>query len=602
MAAREAPRQRDPLEARLSKASSSIWPGSWLPPQWGEVPRIRVGKRWVNVLWAIPVAFVVFVLGVAVCQGLYATPWFEQFLARFPGIPMAAPVVNSGFPLWLRVEHFLNMFFMFFIIRAGIQILADHPRLYWNRDCTPETDWFRFLHSVPKDRVWRSRDDEHGGVIRTLDVLVPADQVWTSKSDAVTIPKWLGIPGIRHTVGPARWWHFSVNLLWMLNGMAFYAMLFATDQWLRLVPTTWSVFPNALSMAIQYWSLHFPVDHGWTNYNALQQLTYFFTVFIAAPAQIGTGLMQSPAIANKLGWLGRPFNRQRARTVHFFGLLWFVFFIVVHGVFVFITAARPNLNAMWAGVNSQSSWEGAWIFAIAAVVLIATWLLASPFTIRFARLTQNIGRVMVGSLKAAAEAWSPTVQYTEKDISPHHWVNGTLPVSEEFKALEMNGFANYRLRVDGLVENPGEFSYAELKAMPKQVQITEHFCIQGWSGVAKWGGVPMRHILDIVRPRPDARYAVFYSFADGADGGIYYDVHNMRNMRHELTILAYEMNGSALPLIHGAPLRLRCENELGFKMVKWIQAIEFVHDYAQLGSGHGGYNEDHEFYGNRMSI
>jgi DMSO/TMAO reductase YedYZ molybdopterin-dependent catalytic subunit len=112
----------------------------------------------------------------------------------------------------------------------------------------------------------------------------------------------------------------------------------------------------------------------------------------------------------------------------------------------------------------------------------------------------------------------------------------------------------------------------------------------------------MRHILDIVKPAPEARYAVFYSFAEGADGGIYYDVHNMRNMRHELTILAYEMNGAALPLIHGAPLRLRCENELGFKMVKWIQAIEFVRDYAQLGSGQGGYNEDHEFYGNRMSI
>jgi DMSO/TMAO reductase YedYZ molybdopterin-dependent catalytic subunit len=175
-------------------------------------------------------------------------------------------------------------------------------------------------------------------------------------------------------------------------------------------------------------------------------------------------------------------------------------------------------------------------------------------------------------------------------------------VSEEFKALEEDGFASYRLRVDGLVENPREFSYAELKALPKQEQITEHFCIQGWSGVAKWGGVQMRQILDIVKPTAEARYAVFYSFADGADGGIYYDVHNMRNMRHELTILAYEMNGSALPLLHGAPLRLRCENELGFKMVKWIQAIEFVRDYAQLGSGQGGYNEDHEFYGNRMSI
>ncbi|MEO9190543.1 MAG: hypothetical protein ABI224_11175, partial [Acetobacteraceae bacterium] len=323
-----------------------------------------MGTRLINVLWAIPVVFVVLVLGIAVCQGLFNTDWFQQFLLRYPGVPKSAPAVHAGYPLWLRVEHFLNMFFMFFIIRSGIQILADHPRLYWNRNCTPGTDWFRFQHSVPADRAWTSKENRHGRVVRTLDVRVPAEQAWTSKSDSVTLPKWFGIPGIRHSVGPARWWHFSVNLLWVLNGAAFYGMLFATAQWLRLVPTTWTVFPNALSMLIQYWSLHFPGDQSWTRFNALQQLIYFFTVFIAAPVQIFTGLMQSPAIANRLGWLGRPINRQRARTLHFLGLLWFVFFILVHGVFVFISAARPSLNEMWAGVH-DNSWEGVWIFAIA---------------------------------------------------------------------------------------------------------------------------------------------------------------------------------------------------------------------------------------------
>jgi methionine sulfoxide reductase catalytic subunit len=161
---------------------------------------------------------------------------------------------------------------------------------------------------------------------------------------------------------------------------------------------------------------------------------------------------------------------------------------------------------------------------------------------------------------------------------------------------------DYRLKIGGLVTNPKEFTYAELKALPKQEQITKHFCIQGWSGVAKWGGVPMRTILEIVKPAPEARYAVFYSFAEGAEGGIYYDVHSIRNMRHRLTLLAYEMNGEPLSFLHGAPLRLRVENQLGFKMVKWIQAIEFVDDFKHLGAGQGGYNEDHEFYGNRMPI
>ncbi len=535
------------------------------------------GGRLVNVLWILPIVFVILVIGVAICRPFYDSQWFQQFLARYPGIPSQSEV-QSGFPLWLRVLHFLNLLFMFFIIRSGIQILADHPRLYWTRDCTPDTDWFRFQRPVPTDRVW------------------------TSKDDSVTIPGWLGLPGIRHTIGLARWWHFSVNMLWVINGIVFYILLFATDQWARVVPTSWDVFPNAFSVAIQYLSLNFPHEETWTRYNGLQQLTYFFTIFIVSPIQIAVGLIQSPAIANKLGRIARPINRQRARSFHFFGLLWFLFFILMHVKLVFLTGARENLNEMFAGVDSASSWIGVAVFCAAMAVVAVTWYFATPFTIRHARLVQNVGKVLVGPLKQAAETWNPIVQYPESEISPHFWPNGREPDSDEFNALRQGDFANYGLTVGGLVENPQTFSGADIKAMPKQEQITEHFCIQGWSGVAKWGGVPMRHIFDIVRPKPEARFAIFYSFAEGADGGVYYDAHNLRNMRHDLTILAYEMNNEPLPVLHGAPLRLRVENELGFKMVKWIRAIEFVTDYRDIGSGQGGYNEDHEFYGNRASI
>jgi len=464
-----------------------------------------------------------------------------------------------------------------FIIRAGIQILADHPRLYLRRDSTPGTAWFRFRKDVPKDPRW------------------------TSKDDSVSIPKWLGIPGLRHTVGLARWWHFSFDLLWVINGVIFYVLLFATDQWQRLVPTSWTVFPNALSTAIQYLSLQFPIEHTWTLYNGLQQLAYFITVFIAAPLAIFSGLMQGPAISNKLGWFSRIINRQLARTIHFIVLCWFLFFIFIHTTLVFITGLRQNLNFMFAGVNNNS-WQGFFVFLPAVAILIIAWYLASPLTINHARLIQKAGRSIIGFFMVLGESWDPTTQYTEKDISPYLWVNGTIPTSEEYDTLRKGGFTDYRLSVGGLVENPCEFSYAELKAMPKQEQITKHFCIQGWSGVAKWGGVPMRQIIDIVKPTEQARYAVFYSFAEGADGGIYYDVHTIKNMRHKLSILAYEMNGEPLNFLHGAPLRLRCENQLGFKMVKWIQAIEFVQDYSHLGAGRGGYNEDHEYYGDHMPI
>ncbi|MBC7702634.1 MAG: cytochrome b/b6 domain-containing protein, partial [Rhodoferax sp.] len=252
----------DPLAAKLSAADDRVLLANWLPPQAGVVPKVRLGKHWVNALWALPLIFVLLVIGVAIAQALRQLPDVQALLVRYPGIPVSVPPVTTGFPGWLRLLHFLNLFFMAFIIRSGVQILADHPRLYWKRDCTPGTEWFRFQKAVPTGRIW------------------------TSKDDSVTIPGWLGIPGIRHSIGLARWWHFSTTLLWIINGVVYYAFLFSTGQWLRIVPTTWDVFPNAVSTAVQYLSLTFPVDESWTRYNGLQQLAYFITVFIAAPTSI----------------------------------------------------------------------------------------------------------------------------------------------------------------------------------------------------------------------------------------------------------------------------------------------------------------------------
>jgi len=525
------------------------------------------------------------VLAAAVAHELRWLPAVQEFIARYPGEGTGGEY--EGFPGWLRLNHVFNLFMMLFIIRSGIQILADHPRLYWNRDCTPGTEWFRFQHAVPKGA--------------TLGEGTRSFVLWTAKDDAVTIPSWLGIPGIRHSIGLARWWHFSCDLLWLINGIVFYVLLFTTHQWQRLVPRSWDVFPNALSMALQYLALTPPPTEAWVRYNALQQLAYFTTVFIAAPGAAFFGLMQAPAIANRF-LIGKLVNRQVARSIHFFIMLYFVGFIGVHVSLVFITGMRKNLNHITLGTDT-SGWGGTIIAFIAIAILATIWIRVSPFTLKHARLVQGTGKFLVGWAKGLMEYWDPdTKRYTEKDISPYLWPNGLLPTSGEYKELADGGYQAYKLRVDGLVEKPQEFSLAQLKAMPKQEQITAHYCIQGWSGVAKWAGVPMRHIMELVKPTAAARYAVFYSFGEGGDGGMYYDAHKMQNMKHELTTLAYEMNGQQLSTVHGAPLRLRCENQLGFKQVKWIRAIEFVDDFSRIGSGEGGYNEDHEFYGYRMPI
>ncbi len=561
------------------------WAGG-IPQTRAQLPSVRIGRRWFSSLWLIPLGVIGLVLSIAAVREMAHYEWFAEFVARYPGTSTQyVEPVESGFPWWLRWQHFFNLLFMMFIIRAGLQILADHPRLYLNAGSKPDTEWMRLRESVPRNR--RDSDD--------------AETVWTAKEDSVALPKQLGLPGFRHSVGLARWWHFSFDLLWLINGVLFIILLFCTDQWKRLVPTSLDVFPNALSTALQYLSLELPENAGFSTYNALQLLAYFITIFIAAPLAFVTGLLQAPSIAGRFGTGAGLLNRQVARTVHFGVLVWMLIFIVMHTVMIFITGFVGNVNHITLGTNTNSGWGvvlyGAWM-----AVVVVFWLVASPLTIKHPRAIQKAGRYTVGRLKALLEQTNPTATYSEDDISPYFWTNGEKPESDEFHRLEADSWRNYRLRVDGLVHNPLELSYPELLALPKQDQITQHFCIQGWSGIAKWSGVPMSVICQMAAPLASAKWVVFYSFADGPEGGRYYDCHPIANMYHHQTILAYEMNGEPLNVSHGAPLRLRDEVELGFKQVKWIAAIEFVESFEHLGAGQGGYNEDQEFYGYRMPI
>lgn len=563
----------------------SEWAGG-IPEEKAQVPTVRIGKRWFSLLWLIPIGAVGLLIAIAVAQQLRTYDWMQQFLTDYPGTSSSyVPAVDSGFPWWLRWQHLFNIIFMMFIIRAGLQILADHPRLYLNGGSRPGTEWLRMRGPVPPDRM-----DEN-----------QPRRMWTAKDDSVALPRWLGIPGFRHSIGLARWWHFSFDLLWIINGLIFYILLFSTDQWQRLVPTSWDVFPNALSTAIQYASLQLPANEGFVQFNGLQLLAYFLTIFVAAPLALITGLLQSPSIAGKLGLASGPLNRQVARTVHFTVLAWMVFFIVVHTVMVYITGLLPNLNHITLGTNTDSWWALA-IYLMAMAVIIFLWMWASPFTIRHPRKVQRIGQAMVGKVKAFMEWSDPRHTYAKKHESPYVWPNGKLPDSNEYEDLLDHGFEDFRLKIYGLVEKPVELSMADLRAMEKRQQITQHYCIQGWSAIAEWGGVAMADICELVKPSPEAQWVAFYSMADGPDGGAYYDCHRLEHMYRPLTILAYEMNGETLPEVHGAPLRLRNEDELGFKQVKWVGAIEFVKDFSELGEGHGGYNEDHEFFGYRMPI
>ena len=187
-------------------------------------------------------------------------------------------------------------------------------------------------------------------------------------------------------------------------------------------------------------------------------------------------------------------------------------------------------------------------------------------------------------------------EYAEADLSPAFKANGTTdPDDDDYQAMAGKDFAEWTLDVGGLVERPAKFSLAELRALPSRTQITRHDCVEGWSCIGKWKGAPLGDILQRVGLRPDARYLVFHC-ADPMDHGDaeskYYESIDIAEATHPQTLLAYEMNGAPLKVAHGAPLRLRVERQLGYKMAKYLMRIEAVADFAALRGGKGGYWED----------
>lgn len=285
---------------------------------------------WIRWLLIIGVAVLALLLLVLFAKWLRSQQPVQEFLNNFPGtteLPASAPV---GLPAWLGWQHFLNAFFMVLIVRTGWLVrTTQRPDAYWTRKNT--------------------------GLIRTK-----------VKPTKISLDLWL---------------HQGLDVLWLINGVVFFVLLFATGQWMRIVPTSLEIFPNALSAVLQYASLDWPHENGWINYNSLQVLTYFLTVFIAAPLAAISGARLSGVWPKNVAKLNKAYPIELARAIHFPVMLYFVFFIIVHVTLVLATGGLRNLNHMYAA-NDDAGWVGFWYFAGSLVVMIAAWLLARPLFLR----------------------------------------------------------------------------------------------------------------------------------------------------------------------------------------------------------------------------
>jgi DMSO/TMAO reductase YedYZ molybdopterin-dependent catalytic subunit len=204
-------------------------------------------------------------------------------------------------------------------------------------------------------------------------------------------------------------------------------------------------------------------------------------------------------------------------------------------------------------------------------------------------LTESVQRALAG------EALAP--EFPESAISAKFRANGsTNPDNPDYQRHVAEAFANWRLEIGGLVESPLSLSLNELRAAPERTQITRHDCVEGWSAIAKWRGARLGPLLERAKLKPEARYIAFFC-ADTLeltldDTGDYYETIGVADAFHEQTILAYEMNGAVLPVAYGAPVRLRLERQLGYKMAKYVMRIEAITDFSGIALGKGGYWED----------
>ena len=493
-------------------------------------------------------------------------------------------IASLSFPLWLRVTHYINALFIGLMIRSGIQILGAHPRLYWTDSSDPKHSWLKFTRrQVPTDRLYTAADDE------------------------VDVPGWLGLPG-GENLGLGRHWHFFSLIFWILNGVVYVALLFATGEWSRLIPTSWSIFPDAWHSLVTYLTLQIPPTSEFRPYDPLQQLTYAAVVFLLTPLMILMGAAMSPSIEAHFPWYVRLFGgKQGARSLHFLGMLAFTLFTIMHTLLVLYVHFQDNIRNIVLGSQQGSLGLAVAIAVVALLIILAIYVWSSIYTRRHRRQMQVIlGRISDPIYTFFLQRMPSRQHYRKSAVSSDFWINGRPPQTREYDRLVANDFADYKLEISGLCEQPLSLPMELLRALPAQTQTTLHNCIQGWSGIASWTGVPMTEILKLCRPSEKAKYVIFWSYQTGQQG--YRDIPEEKRDRffceslpmdvvtHPQTILAYEMNAEPLTIEHGAPLRLRCETQLGFKMVKYLRKIELVEEFSHIYDGQGGFREDIQYF------
>jgi thiosulfate reductase cytochrome b subunit/DMSO/TMAO reductase YedYZ molybdopterin-dependent catalytic subunit len=541
-------------------------------------------------------------------------------------VPEAGPAGARGRVIYrqsvfTRLTHWVWALSLFFLLLSGLQIFNAHPVLYIG-----EESGFEYDNAVLRMRAENTPDGPRGFTtvfgqkFDTTGLFAMSDG--GARPAYRAFPAWATIPSFQD-LATGRVVHFF--FAWILAGtLAVWAVasLVNGHLWRDVVvkPSDLRALPRDIAD-----HLRFRFKHG-RSYSPLQKTAYFVVLAVLFPLIILTGLTMSPGMNAAWPWLLDLFGgRQTARTIHFAVMVLLVLFFLVHIIMVVLAGPLNELRSMITGYyRTGSGTRGRRpmsdvIFSRRRLIGLGAASASSlvlggcsqfdflgrrddpvrDFLERANELTYAAQRALVPDQALARE-------YAESEIRQGQRPNGSTDprdTSPEYLALEQGGFSGYRLRITGLVEQEKSFTLAELRNMPSRTQITRHDCVEGWSCIAKWTGTPLSAVLDEARPRPTARFLVYHCY-DVMGGGLsapepYYESCDLIDAYHPQTILAYGLNGEALPVANGAPIRVRIERAARLQAAQIRSHDRGGRQFRRIGRGKGGYWEDHgyDWYG-----
>ncbi|GAB3939822.1 hypothetical protein GCM10028828_02640 [Corynebacterium tapiri] len=490
------------------------------------------------------------------------------------------PILNS-YPVWLRVEHFVNILFITLFIRSGIEILGTFPKLHTSVHTPIGGQWAQF--TVKKKRKLK---------------YYPVSGEYDDYSPIVSLPG-------HGDLGQGRYWHFISVMFWVALMFIYWALLLFTGQWRRYVPTDLDVFPQAFNDMVSYLAFQIPPAMEGYPFNAVQMLSYGFVVLVLPVIMMVTGAFQSPAINSHFPRISRLMGgRQVIRTVHFLGLLAYVAFIVIHVLMVVMHGYGHETSKMVFG-HAHNELAGALIFTAGLALIVAFHVWATLTSTYKPKVVEKLHNATVRPFSRFLRSKMPSRQYEayrDHEVTPGdlHRASGMPPASEEYIAMMCNDFDDdYVLEIGGLVERPMRLTMPELRALAAgHSQNTVHHCVQGFSSVGAWDGISFPDLLELVKPLEGATDVVVHSFQnmsrddDNYSGSYYYESMPMVEAKQPQTMLAVGYAGDELPIKNGAPVRLRVETSTGFRSAKWLDRIEVVNRFDIIGNGMGGFFED----------